>query len=441
MDRYLTRISTKTFVIIICLFAVHSWGQKITSIERGDVLSMLQQISPDIKKHYYDPKFNGVNWDAVVAATKQKINQADSESRAVSEIAAALSTFNDSHTFFVPPAYAARYDYGWQGQMIGDRCFVIRVRPGSDAEKKGVKPGDEVMQINGYIPTRENLWKMQYSFNVLRPLPALILALRDPAGNTHEVNVATTVIHEQLVLDATAGDAGYTIWDVIRKEETEAYLGRARFTEVGDVGVLKLPSFEFDKSNVDWMIGKARKHPALVLDLRGNPGGSEDTLQYVIGACFDKEIKIGDRISRSNHKPIIAKTHDHSFTGKLVVLVDSKSASAAELFARVIQIEKRGTIIGDTSSGSVMEARQFNYEVGADIVIPFGASISEAEIIMTDGKSLEHHGVIPDEVMLPTAEDLANGRDPVMADAVETLGGKISPEAAGKLFPYEWPKL
>lgn len=145
MDRHLTRISTKAIVAIICLFAVNSWGQKITKIQRGDVLSMLEQISPDIKKHYYDPKFDGVDWDAVVAATKQKINQADSEPRAVSEVAAALLSFNDSHTFLLPPAYSARYDYGWQGQMIGDRCFIIRVRPGSDAEKKGVKPGDEVM--------------------------------------------------------------------------------------------------------------------------------------------------------------------------------------------------------------------------------------------------------------------------------------------------------
>ncbi|HYK89710.1 MAG TPA: S41 family peptidase, partial [Acidobacteriota bacterium] len=208
-----------------------------------------------------------------------------------------------------------------------------------------------------------------------------------------------------------------------------------------DVGILKFPGFFFSESEIDVMIGKARKHKVLVLDLRGNPGGSVDDLKYLIAGCFEKDTKIGDRIGRSEHTPLIAKAHGHSFTGNLVVLVDSKSASAAELFARVVQIEKRGTVLGDRSSGSVMEARRYTYKSGVDTVAFYGASITDADLIMTDGRSLEHNGVLPDEVVLPSAEDLANGRDPVLAHAVKTAGFELSPEAAGKLFPYEWPKL
>jgi C-terminal processing protease CtpA/Prc len=62
-----------------------------------------------------------------------------------------------------------------------------------------------------------------------------------------------------------------------------------------------------------------------------------------------------------------------------------------------------------------------------------------SQMIMTDGKSLERGGVVPDEIVLPAAADLAEGRDPVLARAIETLGDRISPQAAGKMFPFEWP--
>jgi C-terminal processing protease CtpA/Prc len=239
----------------------------------------------------------------------------------------------------------------------------------------------------------------------------------------------------------TGANSDFNVWDQVREEENEADEGSARFSSVGDVGILKLPSFTFDISACDKMMGWVHKDNALVIDLRGNPGGYTKTLEYLISGTFDKEVKIGDRIGRSEHKAMTAKPHGHPFPGKLVVLVDSKSASAAELYARVVQLEKRGTVMGDRSSGSVMEAKRYSYSDGTDTVVYFGASITDADIVMTDGKSLEHTGVTPDEVMVPTAADVANGRDPVLAHAVESLGGKLTPEAAGKMFPYEWPKI
>lgn len=146
MNRELARAPAKALIVILGLLTTNGWCQKITSIDRERAQSMLQEISSDVKKHYYDPTFHRVNWDAKVEEMKQRINAADSMNQALSEVAAALDSLNDSHTFFLPPSHALRYDYGWQAQMIGDRCFVLRVRPGSDAEKKGVKAGDELME-------------------------------------------------------------------------------------------------------------------------------------------------------------------------------------------------------------------------------------------------------------------------------------------------------
>jgi C-terminal processing protease CtpA/Prc len=70
----------------------------------------------------------------------------------------------------------------------------------------------------------------------------------------------------------------------------------------------------------------------------------------------------------------------------------------------------------------------------------YAVSVSEADLIMTDGQSLERLGVTPDEIVLPVAADLASGRDPVLARAAEIAGATLSPEQAAKLFPYQWPR-
>jgi C-terminal processing protease CtpA/Prc len=402
---------------------------------------MLSVIGADVRKHYYDPKFHGVDWDARIAEAKEQILKEPSLNMAMSHIAAALDALNDSHTFFLPPGHVRRTDYGFQYQMIGEHCIVTRVRPKSDADAKGLKPGDEVVTLNGYTPTRTTLWKMQYMFSVLRPQPGLRLEVRDPTGSERRLDVMANVHQGKNVVDLTGGGAGNDIWDLIRQSENDEHLMRARYFEVGDqLMVLKVPEFLFSQGEVETMLGKSRKHQNLVVDLRGNPGGAVDTLKYLLGAMFDKEVKIADRVGRKDTKPEIAKPLHSPFMGKLIVLVDSKSASCSEVFARIVQMEKRGVVIGDRSSGSVMEARHYEEKMGNDTVVFYGASITESDLIMADGKSLEHTGVTPDELILPGAQDIANDRDPVLARAADLLGVKISAEEAGKAFPYEWPR-
>ena len=418
-----------------------SWSQQMSNFDRDRAQAILQTISSDVKKHYYDPKFHGQDWDATVSQTKDKIAKETSFNMSMSHIAAALDTLHDSHTFLLPPQHAYRHDYGWQYQIVGDRCFVTRVRPGSDAETKGVKAGDEILTINGYNVNRDDLWKIQYVFSVLRPQPALHMELRDPAGQERKVEVAAKVIEQKRLTDLTSSGAT-DIWDMVRKEETQEHLMRARYFEEGDrLMVLKVPEFAFSLSEVDTMIDKARKHQSLIIDLRGNPGGSVDTLKYLVGGMFDHEVKVADRVGRKESKPEVAKSIRNTFNGKLIVLVDSRSASAAEMFARIMQLEGRGTVLGDHSSGSVMEARHYNEKLGTETMIFFGASVTEWDLIMKDGKSLERNGVTPDQLILPTAQDLASGRDPVLAQAAGILGVTMTPETAGKAFPFEWPPI
>ena len=64
-------------------------------------------------------------------------------------------------------------------------------------------------------------------------------------------------------------------------------------------------------------------------------------------------------------------------------------------------------------------------------------NLTRADVIMSDGKSIEHVGVIPDELIIPTGADIANFRDPVMSRALAILGSDLGPEEAGRLFPIE----
>lgn len=118
-----------------------------------------------------------------------------------------------------------------------------------------------------------------------------------------------------------------------------------------------------------------------------------------------------------------------------MVLVDSASASSAEILARVVQIEKRGSVVGDRTAGTVMVAEQVTFNAGNQLrLILYGASVTVADLLLKDGRSLEGQGVLPDELVLPSPSDLRDGRDPAMARAAKLAGLDLSPEAAYSHF-------
>jgi carboxyl-terminal processing protease len=426
-----TLLALLAISITVGLVSAHVSQKPDLGHDRDRGRAILDIIKDDLKENYYDPTFHGMDVNARFKAAKEKINSATSNGQIFSIIAQVLIDLNDSHTFFIPPDRVVDTDYGWEMQMIGDKCYVVDVTPGSDAQSKGVRIGDEVWSIDGFEPTRENLWKIRYSYYTLKPRAGMRLVLRNPSGSEREVEVMARIVkgRERILL------AG-------QKKLFEA----SRFSELkNDLIIWKLPSFEVSPKEIDDSMARVMRFKSLILDLRGNSGGYEDALLRLTGYFFDHDLKLGDAQRRKGTKVLLAKTRSENiFKGKLVVLVDSSSASASELFARVIQLEKRGTIIGDRSAGAVMRSKLYGEadvigafgDEGANIrITPFAVSITEANLLMTDGKSLEGVGVIPDESLAPKGSDLVTGRDVVLARAAADCGITLEPEDAGALFP------
>jgi C-terminal processing protease CtpA/Prc len=416
-------------------------AQGLNSNDGYVVHSMLHDAYDAVKKNYYDPKFHGVDLDARYKDYEAKLKTAPSLNAGVAMVAAFLDGLQDSHTYFSPPMRPYKLDYGYRIGFAGGTSYIVRVRPDTDAASK-VHPGDQVLSVNGGPVTRDSFRTMQYYLNLLSPQNVTRLQLRDPSGAERTVDVTTKVTPRPKVLDLTGADADQQLNDLITDEEESDHLMRQRYIEAGDVMLWKVPEFLMENAEVDKLWSIARKHAAVVLDLRGNPGGAVDTLNRMIANVMDHDVTIGQRVSRKGSSPMVVKSRGagNVFTGKLIVIVDSESASCSEIFARVIQLEKRGTVVGDRSAGAVMEARLFPFAQETTQLV-YEVMVTDADLIMQDGKSLEKVGVTPDDQVLPAASDLAAGVDPVLAHAAQLAGLAVSPQAAGKMFPFEWAKI
>jgi C-terminal processing protease CtpA/Prc len=280
---------------------------------------------------------------------------------------------------------------------------------------------------------------MKYNYNLLRPQPGMRVVVQKPGGEQRQLDLKAEVVKTDRTINLTEIRN-----EILEDEEDEKNL--PVFHELPDnVIIWKLRGFNLTEGKVDDLMKKIRKHKTLILDLRGNRGGYVKTLARLVSYFFDKEINIAEVKRRKKSEQQKSRSRgDKYFGGNLIVLVDSESGSAAEMFSRVIQIEKRGTVIGDKTAGAVMQSRfhpAMITDSSSSNIVMFGVSVTNADIIPSDGKSLEHVGVTPDELKLPTASDMAAKRDTVLAYAASKAGATLLPERAYELFPIEWKKM
>ena len=421
-------------LVLVSNAVIPASAQKAGSLTVEHWREVLRAVERELKQNYYDPTFNGIDIEARFKLADAKMKNAESMAELQDIVAQVLIDLNDTHTFLIPPTDGSRVEYGWRLKPVGPDSYVAAVKPGSDAYAKGLRPGDKVISIDGRTLDRDGIWLTNYLSYTLRPKDTMTVVIQKPDQS-----------QKQLVIDA---DVNKRIGGVIYANLVEPMLNRPeeyrlnrhQFQELSnEVVIWKMPQFYLDEYALAEKFSKLKNHKTLILDLRGNHRGFIDTLPHFAGYFFDSNIKLADRRGRKDLAPLVAKSKkEKAFKGRLIVLIDGESAAAAEIFARIVQLQKRGVVIGDRSCGSVMEGKLYPMHVGIMRAIPFAMSATSADVIMPDGTRLEGVGVTPDKLLLPTAQDMSVSHDPVLAYAASLAGIELDPAKAGALFPTRW---
>lgn len=396
--------------------------------ERELLHKMLRDAHDLVRDRYYDIRKHGLDWDARWKEYDARLDAVTSLNRGVTLVAAFLDGLNDSHTALYPPSRPYTVDYGYRMYAVGERVFVRAVTPKGDAEGK-LRIGDEILAINAGEITRDTLPTFSYLV-ALQPQSSTTVRVRGLDGVERVVTVNAAVS------DKPAGRKVQSLNPRFLEEGLDpAQAAKEQaIVEHGDVLIWRFGSFIMTPADITRGVEAASRHRALVLDLRGNRGGYTFTLHALLGHFFDRTIVLGTAIGRTGRTTEKVSKTGPRIKGTVVVLVDSRSASAAEIFARAIQLQGRGVVIGDRSAGAVMTGQIFAYSSGSGAhVVPYIFSVTVGDFRMSDGESLEHTGVVPDDVVLPTGADLATGADPAMARALAACGVTVTPAEAGLL--------
>lgn len=399
---------------------------------RDYALGMLNEMESILKEHYYDSKFKGIDLKARIETAKARVRTLQYNWQMYRVLVQVLMEFNDSHTRLHLPPRSDYFQYGVGWQMIGDECYVVSVKRDSDAAKKGIEVGDQLLSIGKFTPTRNDLWKINYLIYRLAPEKALDLKVKKPNGTE-----STFIIEAKTMTD--------------KEFRAEQKARRDRETEKDEpfkckeidkkLIACKLETFLVEKGTIEKMMKAVSAYPKLILDLRGNGGGYVVTEQFLLSHFFDREVKIADFVTRAKTEVRATKVLDEGkqYKGDVAVLIDSNSASAAEITARVLQVERRAKVYGDYSSGAVMTSirvpfRSVMSALSDAAIIMVSMSVTIGDVIMKDGSRIEHKGVVPDQLLQPTGVALKLKTDAVLAYAAMQMGSEISPEAAGKFY-------
>jgi carboxyl-terminal processing protease len=219
--------------------------------------------------------------------------------------------------------------FGSVVSILPGRVIVLQTLAGTPSQKAGLSPGDEILAINGYIVGQLDI----------EQLPQLLEQSRQ----------------RQARLDVRRpGIPGLMHFTLVPEEMQSPSVDRAFFIGAG-IGYIRVTSFdEKTAQEVKAAIEKlgGDRLAGLVIDLRNNPGGVLTAAVQMVSLFLQPGMRIVT--VRGRHVPETTQTVPTIATPygfKLAILVNQKSASAAEVVSGAMQDHDRATILGAPSFG------------------------------------------------------------------------------------------
>jgi C-terminal processing protease CtpA/Prc len=392
------------------------------NVQRGEMEDVLKIVSADVQKTFYDPNMKGLDWPALTEETRQQIRNSNNMGQMILAIFVLLPKLGDSHTYFVPPRLTEQADFGFKARPYGNEIRVYEVAEKGPAAKAQLGVGDKILSLNGIPVDRDNIGQVLPLLEKVVPANALELETITSDGQSRKVHIPAHMIlaQEHQYLDS--------VWRVADQQHARDVRVPFSNKDYGDgVTYVGIPSFQGSPEGTYSAIKKAEHSRALVLDLRGNGGGWRDTLLAFLGFFSQRPQVLAKRMLRTQSEDLTIKPQYSGFDASVVVLVDSASASAAELAARHLQLNYKALVLGDRTSGKVNDGYVIREKIGARFVMPFAVVVSDAKLVMPDGGELEGHGVIPDVPCVPTPENLRQRIDPCLDQAIALAKKALPP--------------
>jgi C-terminal peptidase prc len=385
--------------------------------ERYRMKAIAKTVSDEIDKRYYDANLKGLNWKGLLEDAKQKIDKAKNVSEMLTAIYVMVDKLKDSHTHFLPPSVNVRLKYGFEAKAVGDDVRVYRVLPNLPAQAAGLKVGDKIVAMNGHTAERYSFDDMLLYYRVLHPLPEWDLEVQSGSEGPRKVRLSAKREDKPIVLDV---DRLSDFWDIILESESESEEERTYHTANfdGGIGYIQVRAFPTNASFLDGLADKVKEAKAVIVDLRGCPGGDVETLKSFSGHFVTEPTVIHKMVERKKSEESTAKPKKPVFPGPLFILIDSRTGSAGEAFAGFFQSARKAVVVGDASLGRLMTSRYFPEEFGADRIVYYGLQISVAKVVLPNGDEVEGKGISPNIVCNPSGQDMHDTNDVCLKTAI-----------------------